>query len=78
MKSAAKRPHQLEAVRRCRGILKSKPGEKPFSEWWADYKREKKQLEEAKYLRWRSKRTRASSRAIGNSSHWKKKLRSPG
>jgi transcriptional regulator with XRE-family HTH domain len=78
MKSAAKRPRQLEAVRRCRGILRSKPGEKPFSEWWADYKREEKQLEEAKYLRWRSKRTRTSSRAIGNSSHWKKKLRSPG
>jgi hypothetical protein len=27
------------------------PDDKPFAEWWADYKREEKELEERKYQR---------------------------
>ena len=34
-----------------RGIFKRKPGEKPFAEEWADYKREEKELEERKFQR---------------------------
>ena len=34
-----------------RGSLKSKPGEKPFAEQWAEYKREEKELEERKFQR---------------------------
>ncbi len=34
-------------LRRSRGSLKRKPGEKPFAERWAEYKREEKELEEA-------------------------------
>jgi len=41
------------AVKRARGILKSKPGGKPFRQWWADYKKEEKSLEERKYGRLR-------------------------
>jgi hypothetical protein len=36
-----------------RGVLKGRPGDKPFREWWADYKKEEKALEEAKYARLR-------------------------
>jgi hypothetical protein len=32
------------------GMFKSKPGEKPFAEEWAEYKREEKELEEAKFI----------------------------
>jgi AbrB family looped-hinge helix DNA binding protein len=42
------------AIKRARGILKRKPGEKPFRQWWADYKKEEKALEEARYARLRS------------------------
>jgi hypothetical protein len=31
-------------------VLKGKPGGKPFRQRWADYKKEEKALEEAKYL----------------------------
>ena len=34
-----------------RGSLKRNPGEKPFAEQWAEYKREKKELEERKFQR---------------------------
>ena len=39
------------AIKRARGILKRKPGEKPFRQWWAEYKKEEKALEEAKDAR---------------------------
>ena len=42
------------AIKRARGILKRKPGEKPFRQWWAAYKKEEKALEEARYARLRS------------------------
>jgi hypothetical protein len=34
-----------------RGIFKQKPGDKPFAEEWAEYKREEKELEERKFQR---------------------------
>ena len=43
---------ELKALlRRARGSLKRQPGEKPFAEAWAEYKREEKALEEAKLVR---------------------------
>ena len=33
------------------GIFKRKPGDKPFAEEWAEYKREEKELEERKFQR---------------------------
>jgi AbrB family looped-hinge helix DNA binding protein len=41
------------AIKRARGVLKRKPGEKPFRQWWAEYKKEEKALEKAKYARLR-------------------------
>ena len=38
-------------IKSLRGILKRKPGGKPFAEEMADHKREEKELEEAKYAR---------------------------
>jgi AbrB family looped-hinge helix DNA binding protein len=43
------------AIKRARGILKRKPGDKPFRQWWAEYKKGEKALEEAKYARLRSR-----------------------
>jgi AbrB family looped-hinge helix DNA binding protein len=45
------KPVTAVAIRRLRGILKRKPGEKPVAEEWADHKREELELEEAKYAR---------------------------
>ena len=45
------KPITAVTIRRLRGILKRKPGEKPFAEEWAEHKREEMQLEEAKYAR---------------------------
>lgn len=42
------------AIRRARGIIKRKPGEKPFGQWWADYKAEERALEERRAVRFRS------------------------
>jgi AbrB family looped-hinge helix DNA binding protein len=41
------------AIKRARGVLKPKPGEKPLRQWWSDYKKEEKKLEEARYARLR-------------------------
>jgi AbrB family looped-hinge helix DNA binding protein len=38
-------------IRSLRGILKRKPGEKPFAGQMAAHKRDEKQLEEARYAR---------------------------
>jgi hypothetical protein len=40
-----------EEIHALRGSLKRKPGDKPFAEWWADYKREEKELEERRFQR---------------------------
>ena len=45
------KPVTRHAINRLRGILKRKPGEKPFAEDWAEHKRQEKELEEAKYAR---------------------------
>ncbi len=36
---------QLAAIRRARGSIRRKAGEKPFAEWWADHKAEERALE---------------------------------
>lgn len=38
-------------IQRLRGILKRKPGGKPFAQEWAEHKVEEKALEEARYAR---------------------------
>jgi len=45
------KPVTAVTIRRLRGILKRKPGEKPFAEQMAEHKRKEKELEEAKYAR---------------------------
>lgn len=45
------KPITATSIRRLRGILKRKPGGKTLAEEMADYKREEKELEEAKYVR---------------------------
>ncbi len=41
------------AIKRARGVLKRKPGEKPLRQWWSDYKKVEKKLEDARYARLR-------------------------
>ncbi len=45
------KPVTSVTIRRLKGILKRKPGDKPFAAEWAEHKREEKELEEAKYAR---------------------------
>ena len=45
------KPVTRHAINRLRGILKRKPGDKPFAEEWAEHKRQEKEMEEAKYAR---------------------------
>lgn len=45
------KPVTKHAINRLRGILKRKPGDKPFADEWAEHKRQEKKLEEAKYVR---------------------------
>ena len=45
------KPVTSVTIRRLKGILKRKPGDRPFAEEWAEHKREEKELEEAKYAR---------------------------
>jgi bifunctional DNA-binding transcriptional regulator/antitoxin component of YhaV-PrlF toxin-antitoxin module len=42
------KPITAASIRRARGILKRKPGERPLAEEWAEHKREERDLEEAK------------------------------
>lgn len=42
------KPVTATLIKRGRGIVKRKPDEKPMGEWWAEYKREEKALEERK------------------------------
>ena len=41
------------AIKRARGVLKQKRSEKPLRQWWSEYKKEEKKLEEARYARLR-------------------------
>ena len=45
------KPVTSVTIRRLRGILKRKPGDKSFDEQWAEHNREERELEEAKYAR---------------------------
>ena len=45
------KPVTSVTIQRLRGILKRKPGDKPFAQEWAEHKREEIELEEAKYAR---------------------------
>ena len=45
------KPVTATTIRKLRGILKRKPGAKPFAEEWAEHKRAEMELEEAKYAR---------------------------
>ena len=45
------KPVTAATIRKLRGILKRKPGDKPFAEEWAKHKRAEMELEEAKYAR---------------------------
>ena len=45
------KPVTATTIRKLRGILKRKPGDKSFAEEWAEHKREEIKLEEAKYAR---------------------------
>jgi AbrB family looped-hinge helix DNA binding protein len=45
------KPVTAVTIRRLRGILKRKPGDKPFAEEWAEHKRKEIEMEEAKHAR---------------------------
>jgi antitoxin PrlF len=45
------KPVTRHAINRLRGILKRKPGDPPFTEEWAEHKRQEKETEETKYAR---------------------------
>lgn len=45
------KPITAKQIRSLRGILKRKPGERPFGKRWAEYKAEEKALEDAKDAR---------------------------
>lgn len=45
------KPVTAARIQRLRGILKRKPGEKPFAQEWAEHKAQEKALEDAKYGR---------------------------
>jgi hypothetical protein len=49
------KPISAPAIKRTRGALKRKPGEKPFRQTWTAHKKEEKALEEAKYARLRAR-----------------------
>lgn len=50
-RSTVKTEEMRKLIHSFRGSLKRQPGDKPFAEWWADYKREEKELEERKFQR---------------------------
>lgn len=45
------KPMTSALIRQGRGIARRKPDDRPFDEWWAEHKREEKELEERKYVR---------------------------
>jgi AbrB family looped-hinge helix DNA binding protein len=47
------KPVTARMIDRGFGLLKHKPGDKPFNEEWAEHKRTERALEEAKYARHR-------------------------
>ena len=47
------KPLTAAAIKGARGLLKKKPGEKPLRQWWPEYKKEERGLEETRYARLR-------------------------
>ena len=45
------KPVTRSRIRGLRGMLKRRPGAKPFAQEWAEYKEEERALEEAKHAR---------------------------
>jgi AbrB family looped-hinge helix DNA binding protein len=45
------KPVTAALIKRGRGIARRKPDDRPFDQWWAEYKADEKALEEAKYAR---------------------------
>jgi len=45
------KPITRHTIAKLHGILKPKPGDKPFAEEWAEYKREERELEEGRHGR---------------------------
>lgn len=45
------KPVTAALIKRGRGIARRKPDDKPFAQWWAEYKAEEKALEDARYAR---------------------------
>jgi AbrB family looped-hinge helix DNA binding protein len=43
------KPVTSASIRRARGILKRKPGQRPLAEEWAGHKKEERELEEARH-----------------------------
>lgn len=43
------KPVTATTIRRARGILKRRAGQKPLAEEWAEHKKQERELEEAKY-----------------------------
>jgi AbrB family looped-hinge helix DNA binding protein len=43
------KPVTIAVIKRLRGIIKRKPGDKSFAEEWAEHKRQERELEERKY-----------------------------
>lgn len=43
------KPVTAATIRRTRGILKSRPGQKPLAEEWAEHKKQERELEEVKH-----------------------------
>jgi hypothetical protein len=48
---AGRKKLSREEIHALCGKFKSKPGDKPFAEEWAEYKRSEKELEERKFQR---------------------------
>jgi len=38
-----------DEIHTLRGSLRRKPGEKPFAAWWAEHKREERELEDRRF-----------------------------
>ncbi|MGH7951113.1 MAG: AbrB/MazE/SpoVT family DNA-binding domain-containing protein [Limisphaerales bacterium] len=43
------KPVTAATIRRARGILKRRPGQKPLAEEWTEHKKQERELEEAKH-----------------------------
>ena len=43
------KPVTTASIRRARGMLKRKPGQKPLAEEWAEHKKQERELEETKH-----------------------------